>query len=150
VIAAGDCKVLNLDVPDPATLSLKDGNHVIASAAASRGRLEVKVTVKDKDISENQYYLGGRLMRETPESQVPKAIRECPAMKRSAMPSVGTWLAAAFRGLWDQVEPRLEARRRVSACKVLSESCGDSIGGGGTCCVLVSCSGSTGFSCVGY
>ncbi len=150
VLVAAECKVLNLNlnVPDPGTLKLSDGDHVIASAPATKGRLEVKVTVKGKDISENRYYLGGRLMRNTPESEAPKEVRECDAPKRSAFPSVQGWLASAGRALRDWIETPLEAR--TTPCVILSQRCGDRIGGGGTCCVLVRCGDGTGLSCVGY
>jgi hypothetical protein len=150
ILVAAECEVLNLNlsVPDPATLKLSDGDHVIASAPATKGRLEVKVTVKGKDISENRYYLGGRLMRNTPETAVPKEVRECGAPKRSAFPSVQGWLASAGRALRDWLETPLEAR--TTPCVILDQKCGDAVGGGGYCCVLVRCGGATGHYCTGY
>jgi len=74
---ASVCKTYRLDVPDPAELTLKDGDQVIASTSTPNGRLEARVTVKGGVASEPRIYLAGRLFERIPESDVPAEIREC-------------------------------------------------------------------------
>ena len=77
VSAADPCKVHKLEVPDPKTLKLGEGENVIASVDTERGKFEARVNVKNKLASEPRYFLGGKLLKETPESKVPKAQRDC-------------------------------------------------------------------------
>jgi len=49
-------KTYNLDVPDTDTLKkLKDGEHVIAAVETDRGKLEVRVRVKGKAVSDHRF-----------------------------------------------------------------------------------------------
>jgi len=72
-----NCKAHRLDFPDPGTLKLSDGEHVIAAGDTRDGKFEVRVTVKDKVASKPRLYIGGRLMRPISESQIPKDLRDC-------------------------------------------------------------------------
>jgi hypothetical protein len=85
--AATDCKTYKLEVPDPASLKLSEGEHTIAGVATDHGRFEARVTVKNKEISEPHYFLGGKLLKPTPESEVPGDLRDClkKDLKRSAI-----------------------------------------------------------------
>ena len=71
------CKTYRLEVPDPAELKLKDGEHVIASTPTGDGSLEARVTVKGGVSSQPRIYIGGKLFEKTAESNVPADVREC-------------------------------------------------------------------------
>ncbi len=143
VAVAADCRIFELESPDPQTLRLKDGEHVIASKAITGGKVEVKVVVRGKDISPAQLYLGGKPMKLTAEDRVPKDIGEClGGNKRSAVFAPVDWLSSAARGLLDLVETPVEAFKGKCTYKC---SCNQN-----TCCCLANCGGSTGVGCAGY
>ena len=142
VLVAADCKVFDLESPDPGTLSLKDGEHVIASTATPGGKVEVRVVVKGKDISDNQLYLGGKLMRPTPEARVPGDIQPCLGIKKTEMPSPIGWIASAATAVRNVVEAPVEARSPKCRFKC---SCNQN-----TCCCIAFCGGGSGVGCAGY
>lgn len=77
VSAIVPCNVHRLEVPDPSDLKLKDGEHVLAAVDTEKGKFEARVNVKDKIASKPQFFIGGRLLRQVPEAEIPQPIREC-------------------------------------------------------------------------
>ena len=76
-VAPDKCKVHKLELPDPDTLKLSDGEHVIASTDTENGKFEARVDVKNRVASKPRLYIGGKLLREAPESQIPKDMLDC-------------------------------------------------------------------------
>src|SRR5690242_18272185 len=76
-VAPDKCKVHKLELPDPNTLKLPDGEHVIASADTENGKFEARVNVKNKVASKPRLYIGGMLLREARESEIPKDLLDC-------------------------------------------------------------------------
>lgn len=104
---AQECKVSGLDVPDPSTLNLvKDGEHVIASADTVAGKLEARVTVKNKVVSSPWVFLDGRPLKKITEAEIPKEVLLC--MKTAESPS-GSWLANAASSAVDWMVPKAYA-----------------------------------------
>jgi hypothetical protein len=141
VLVAAECKTFDMETPDPETLNLKDGEHVIGSVVTPGGKIEARVVVSGKTISPNQYYLGGKQMRSVPDTRIPADIRECLGIKRTGLPSAVGWLSSAALALRDWIEPPLEARGR---CKVKCH-CNQN-----TCCCLASCGDGQGVGCAGF
>jgi hypothetical protein len=71
------CKPSRVDFPDPRTEALSDGEHVLGAVNTRDGKFEVRVIVKNKVASKPRLFIGGRLLRPVPESQIPKDVREC-------------------------------------------------------------------------
>ena len=103
---AQDCKVSGLDVPDASTLNLKDGEHVIASADTVAGKLEARVTVKNKVVSSPWVFLDGKPLNKITEAQIPKEVLPC--MKKAESLS-GSWLANAASSTADWIVPKAYA-----------------------------------------
>ena len=141
VTYAADCRLVEMNVPDPEAMSLKDGEHVIASVASRGGKIEARVVVKGNTISANQYYLAGKPMRTTPQEKIPTDIRECLGIKKAAATVAPNWLASAALALRDWVEPPLDARVRCTVKCTCNQN---------TCCCLANCGGSTGVGCSGF
>jgi len=76
-VAPETCKVHKLELPDPATLKLPDGEHVIASVDTENGKFEARVNVKNKVASKARLYVGGKLLSEARESEIPKDLLDC-------------------------------------------------------------------------
>ena len=76
-VAPDKCKVHKLELPDPDTLKLPDGEHVIASADTENGKFEARVNVKNKVASKVRLYVGGKLLSEARESEIPKDFLDC-------------------------------------------------------------------------
>jgi len=89
VSAITDCNVFKLSVPDPQTLKLKDGEHVIAAADTEHGKFEARVTAKSGVVSSPLYFIGGKLLKDFPESEVPAPTRDCVASAEKASASTG-------------------------------------------------------------
>jgi hypothetical protein len=142
VVVAADCKVFEMATPDPATLKLPDGEHVIGSVATPGGKIEARVVVKGKDISNNQLYLAGKAMRSSAQSQVPNDIRECLGIKKTALLEATGWLTSAAGALRDLIETPVEARDTRCTYKC---SCNQN-----TCCCIAFCGAGTGVGCAGY
>ncbi len=95
--AAAECRTYKMQAPDPNTLKLKDGEHVVASVGTVAGKLEARVTVKGNDVSDPRLFLGGKPLKDITESQIRKEVRECMQKETGALPSE-SWLAEAARG----------------------------------------------------
>jgi len=138
--AAAQCKPFILESPDTDTLKLKDGEHVIASAAHPKGKLEVRVNVKGGVASEPQFFLAGKLLNVTSQSKVNKDILEC---FKKEMPA-GASLSSLTDRIFDLFVQTADAR--VPKCIVFVE-CRDSVG---QCCALACCGSQCAIRCADY
>jgi len=138
--AAADCvnQSFSLDIPDTATLKLPDGGHVIAAVGTRFGKLEARVAVKTKVVSEPQFYLGGKLLRAVQESQLSPAARRC--LQNRAELSPAGWLATVARSISDFIVPTVHARGRTCIFKVVHTE-GSAAEGNLTYVVHNSCNG---------
>jgi len=109
VPAVADCvnQGFNLDIPDTNTLKLPDGSHVIAAVGTPFGKLEARVTVRSKVVSEPQFYLGGKLLKPVQESQLSVAARRC--LQKRAELSPASQLANALRSIAGAIVPTVHA-----------------------------------------
>jgi hypothetical protein len=137
VALAAECKVFTLEVPDTDTMKFEDGEHVVASARTDKGLLEAKVLVRARKAAAAQYYIGGRLMRPTPEERVPAEIQKCLGIRKATLSSPLDWLANAGRTVHDFLEPPLAAFKCRTSC-----SCSQT-----TCCCLAICGSGRGVGC---
>jgi hypothetical protein len=149
VPAATECRTHRLEVPDPATLSLKEGENVIAAVLTEGGRLEARVTVKDKVVSEPLFFIGGKLLNETPESQIPGPVRDCLKNAQKAASTSGGFDSTTLHGLaWSA-----PAAFRAPKC-VATATCAKNLAGGYNCiayaCCTVSSGGRLSTACVWY
>lgn len=117
--AADPCssKTYELNVPDAATLKLKDGVHTIAAVKMETGKLEVRVRVKGIEISENEFWANGKLLKEMPESSIPKDLRRCLTPAKASL-APGTLVEEAARVLSGWLEREAEARNTRCVYKV--------------------------------
>ena len=125
VAGASICKTYRLDVPDPADLTLKDGEQVIASTSTPNGRLEARVTVKGGVASQPRFYLGGRLFETIPESKVPAEVREC--LKSSQRAQNTFFSSGLLSSVWtpapNLVAPVAYTKEPKTKCVILSSGC---------------------------
>jgi hypothetical protein len=131
VPASAQCKQYKLELPDLDTLKLKDGEHVVGAVETENGKLEARVTVKGKVVSDPILFIGGKRMQEVPESQIPKSVLDC---MKAELPS-GSWLANAADNTLDWIVPKAYAR----ACRnwVIRSGCDGKI-----CCAVACCASS--------
>jgi hypothetical protein len=139
--AAAQCNPFILNAPDPDSLKLKDGEHVIASAAHAKGKLEVRVNVKGGVASEPQFFLGGKLLNKTPESKVAKPILDC--LKKQLPP--GGSISSSTDHIFDLFVQTAYAR----GCKpiVYGVECHDATS---QCCALACCGNQCAIQCAYY
>lgn len=137
--AATDCKIYKLEVPDPVSLKLPDGEHTIAAVATDHGRFEARVNVKNKVASEPYYFLGGKLLKETRESEVPAELRDC--LKKELTSSIsGDWLEKAATASSGRFVPASYAPEPFRTCRTFA-GC-NSVPGDGEhieCCAFAVC-----------
>lgn len=136
VPAAAECrsKTYTLDVPDASTLKLKDGEHTIAAVATEQGKLEARVTVKGKIVSETKLFVGGKPLKEISETQIPESVSGC--VQKAAL-SPESWIAKAFRTTLDWMVPTVYANQ---PCKlVVTATCGRALDGTWYCVYKVCC-----------
>ena len=138
--AAAQCTPFKLDAPDPDSLKLPDGEHVIAAAAHAKGKLEVRVNVKGGVASGPQFFLAGKLLNVTPQSKVDKSILEC--LKKELPP--GASLSSLTDRIFDLFVQTADAR--VPKCVVYVE-CRDAVG---QCCALACCGSQCAIRCADY
>ena len=143
VPAAAECKTYKLDIPDTDTLKLPDGEHVIASVAHEKGRLEVRVNVKSGVVSERQFFLGGKLLTKKAEAQVSKPILDC---LKKLLPPGSSIADSGHKGhMFDWIVPTVYAA--APKCVLNGISCRDSVG---QCCALVCCGDQCAIRCASY
>ena len=117
VAVAGNCtsKTYEVDVPDTATLKLKDGEHTIAAIETFHGKLEARVMVKRGVVSDPILFLDGKPLKEISKSEIPKALLDC--LPKAELPSEGL-LSKASRSILDWVVPPADAKGRKCVWKV--------------------------------
>lgn len=133
------CDTGQLELPDLDTLKLPDGEHMIAKSESVNGKLEARVGVKGKIVSDPIFYIRGMRLQKTPESGVPKPILEC-LKKGKGASSCDSWFANAVRSTLDWMVPAAEARTR--RCRMIGSGCDDRI-----CCATVCCSSACDTEC---
>jgi hypothetical protein len=103
--AAAECtsKTYKIDLPDPATMKLSDGEHTIGSVRTTLGTLDVRVTVKSKDISQPFYTVAGQRLTVVSASSLPADLRECMKEAGASAPSLDTWLSRVTRSALDWI-----------------------------------------------
>ena len=94
VPAAAQCISGKLALPKLSSLTLSDGEHVIASTETGRGKLEARVRIRGKAVSDPSYFLGEQRMKDTPESKIPKSLRACFRAQRDSISFSGYDLLA--------------------------------------------------------
>ncbi|MFI5119170.1 MAG: hypothetical protein ACHQM4_02085 [Thermoanaerobaculia bacterium] len=111
--AAAPCssKTYELNVPDAATLQLKDGDHVIAKLTTDRGPFEVHVHVSGKSISDHEFWVNGKRLREGKESDLKPEVLKCLKAQNASLPTAEDWIAAAARVASNLVEHTAEAAK---------------------------------------
>jgi hypothetical protein len=126
------CETSELTIPDLDGTALGEGEHVIGEAQTPRGKLEVRVSVKNKVISDPTFLIGGKRLKKTKYSKVPKDIRAC-LKEQSKKSAITAYQKIAFA---DQLQhlysPRLDVAFR-GRCKVTA-SCSQYV-----CCALAIC-----------
>ena len=143
VHAAAECttKTYTLDVPDATTLKLKDGDHTVAAVATEHGKLEARVTVKGKVVSEPRLFIGGKLLKEISESQILEPVRGC-AQKAGLLQKAGlsaeSWIARVVYGALNWIMPTAYARTEACIYKVTA-FCGKALDGSYYCIYYVCC-----------
>jgi len=135
--AAAECREYKMEHQDPNTLKLKDGEHVIASVDTVAGKLEARVSVKGKDVSDPRLFLGGKRLKDITESRIPKEVRECLPKKTGALPS-GSWIADAARSILDWIVPPAYAAR-LCLRWIYSSTCSRDLDGKWYCVVSACC-----------
>lgn len=149
VSAVDTCKSIKLEIPDPKTLKLRDGDHVIAAVDTERGKLEARVNVKNNVAAEPRYFWGGKPLKDTPESEVPESLRDClKNAGRTASASGNSFRTSAHHAMgWTAPASYVPP---VGSCLITSYGCS-----GGFCCASATCYRSGGgsgygFKCVAY
>lgn len=133
VPAAAQCKISKLDLPDLATLNLSDGEHLIKAVELGKGKLEVRVNVKGKVVSDPILYFRGKRMKKTPESEISKPFRDC--LEKAEVPS-GSRFANAARFALSRIAPTAYAAPPFRTCDIRT-GCDDRM-----CCAVVCCDNS--------
>src|SRR5262245_20993462 len=100
VPAAAECTKYELVLPDLSTLKLPDGEHTVGTLDTKIGKLEARVTVKNKVVSDPRPYRNGTLMKATPDSELPKDLLTCD--QKAELPS-GNQFVNAVRSLMDWI-----------------------------------------------
>ena len=98
--AAAQCK--KVELPDLDTLNLSDGEHTIKAVNLRKGKLEVRVKVKGKVVSDPILYFRGKPMKSTPESELSKPVRDC--LQKAEAPS-GSRFGNAARFILGRIAP---------------------------------------------
>jgi hypothetical protein len=146
-LAATNCDTSSeVDIPELHAANIGNGHHVVARANTPRGELQVRVTVKGKQISEPNFYIGQKRMKRTSMRRVPKDIRDClDTSQKKVGSSAITQLA--FMGPLEKLRlysPRADIAFR-GRCTVTAK-CNQSI-----CCALAKCGGGAdAVWCVGF
>lgn len=137
-----ECDNRPLALPDLETLNLPEGEHVVVARDSLKGKIEARVTVKNKVVSQPVYYLGGKRLIPTPESKVPKTILDC-LKKGHAASSCESWFGNLARTTLNLIVPDAEAA--MTKCVIKSASCNQNM-----CCALACCGTSCAVGCALY
>jgi hypothetical protein len=124
---------------DLETMKLKDGEHSLGTVESPQGKWEARVNVSRGRVSDPVYFLGGKRLHKVSSSKVPKDLRECMRLKRTAMLDN---LLGPPAALLDSIVPPAEARKTCRPT-ILSAGCSQTV-----CCALASCGSSRAVHCV--
>jgi hypothetical protein len=142
VPAAAQCNTGRLQLPNIEALKLSDGEHVIATLQTMHGKMEARVTVKGKVVSEPVYSIGGKLLEETPKAKVQKGNRPC--LKMSSLDDdFVSWYTAAARSVLDSIITPAYAKQ--CRAKIVSVSCTSD-----QCCAMARCGNYYVIRCADY
>jgi len=136
VSAITECNVFKLSIPDPQTLKLKDGVHVIAASDTEQGKFEARVTAKSGVVSSPLYFLGGKLLKDVPESEVPASNRECVANAEKSAASAGKRIDPFGQSAMSWITPASYAP--AASCLTFG-SCAKQLNGKYLCCAHATC-----------
>jgi hypothetical protein len=130
------CDLFKLEVPDPRSAKLKDGDNVIAETNTSHGKFEARVNRRNNVNSEPQYFFNGRLLKPTAESEVPKEAREClkNADRTAALYGQGIDISTD-----DAAASILPASFAPAASCLTYGSCASTLNGKLQCCAYAKC-----------
>jgi hypothetical protein len=140
--AASPCssKTYELNVPDPATLKLKDGEHVIAAVGTDHGKLEVRVQVKGGVISDNEFWANGKRLKEGQESDLRPEVLKCMKTLGASLPPSEGWVAEAARAASSLIENSAEAKNNKNPCLLkVTATCYQSSPGTYFCAYRICC-----------
>ena len=127
---------------DPESMKLSDGEHSLGKAQTPDGTLEVRVRVYKGEVLEPMYFLRGNRLQKFPDAKVPKELRECMGLKKTA--SLYEWIGPPMTATLDWLIPSAEAR---GGCKseVVAVTCSQR-----TCCALAKCGRGRSAWCASY
>jgi hypothetical protein len=131
------CKAHKLEIPDPGTLKLADGEHVIASVDTENGKFEARVSVKNKVASKPRFYIGGKLLNPARESEIPKEFRDCLKEAQRSASASRSPLENPAHGALAWLPPAASA---AVSCRAWA-TCGKAINGRYYCVGEVCCTG---------
>ncbi len=119
-VAADPCssKTYELNVPDPATLHLKDGEHTIASVNTDQGKFEARVRVKGGVVSDDGFWANGKRLKEGRESDLKPELLKCLKAQKASLSSSEGWIASAAQFASSLVEHSAEAKLSHCLLKV--------------------------------
>ena len=126
--SAAHCSAAQLTLPNLNALKLTDGEHVVGMLQTELGKLEARVNVKGGEVSDPDYYLRGKHLKEAPNAKVPRSIRAC-LNSKGASTGGSSWFAKAL----NLVASPAEAAKRCIA-RVVGSGCDDTI-----CCAKACC-----------
>jgi len=130
-----------VNIDDLNKTGLADGQHVVGEAQTPRGKLEVRVNVKKKVISDPFFVIDGKQLKRTSYSKVPKDILACLSDRKTI-----AYQQTAFAGPLQQLysfSPKSEVVWR-GACR-FKTSCNQNI-----CCALAICGSGRAVDCQGF
>jgi len=129
------------DFRDPASLKLSDGEHSLGKVETPEGALEVRVKVQKGEVSDPMYFLRGKQLKKVSDAKVPKELRECMNLKKTA--ALHDWIGPPMIAALDWLITSAEARACVA--RVISVTCNEN-----TCCVHASCGRARAVWCEGF
>jgi hypothetical protein len=129
------------DFRDPASLKLTDGEHSLGKVETPEGALEVRVKVQKGEVSDPMYFLRGKQLKKVSDAKVPKELRECMNLKKTA--TLHDWIGQPMIATLDWLITSAEARACVA--RVISVTCNQN-----TCCALASCGRAREVWCEGF
>jgi hypothetical protein len=137
-----DAKSFEISAPDASTLKLPDGVHTIAKAKAPHGEFEVRVTVKGKEISENEFWANGKRLGQKLDPKTPPEFVKCLKEQKVQVSEAG-FAEEMLRALSGLVEHTAEAKASACVYKVTA-TCYQYASGKYWCAYHVCCGSSCG------
>jgi hypothetical protein len=78
------CGTGRLTLSNLNALKLPDGENVVGMLETEAGRLEARVSVKNGEVSDPDYYLRDKRLEKTPDAKISKSILACSRGKQSS------------------------------------------------------------------